>query len=88
MKYDQAGEIRCPRNRKFKTNETLLGKLPTKLPSNLEVTFRAICEARLLGDSKMSLNEYINIMHEPCCEEFVFRIDVLQTDKEDEGDSQ
>ena len=44
-------------------NETLLGKLPskvpTKLPSNLEVTFRAICEARLLGDSKMSLSEYI-----------------------------
>ena len=25
-------------------NETLLGKLPSKLPSNLEVTFRAICE--------------------------------------------
>ncbi len=71
-------------------NETLLGKLPTKLPSNLEVTFRAICEdgyasnqeltartnqseriirnhtAKLkelnyikLGDSKMSLSEYI-----------------------------
>ena len=25
-------------------NETLLGKLPSKLPSNLELTFRAICE--------------------------------------------
>ena len=50
MKYDQEGEIRCPRNRKFKNNETLLGKLPTKLPSNLEVTFRAICEAWRLGD--------------------------------------
>ena len=50
MKYDQKGEIRCPRNRKFKTNETLLGKLPTKLPSNLEVTFRAICDDRPLGD--------------------------------------
>ncbi|MBB5219862.1 hypothetical protein HNP77_002251 [Treponema rectale] len=36
-------------------NETLLGKLP----SNLELTFRAICEARLLGDSKMNLSEYI-----------------------------
>lgn len=50
MKYDQEGEIRCPRNRKSKSNEGLLGKLPTKLPSNLEVTFRAICDDRLLGD--------------------------------------
>lgn len=54
MRYDQAGEIRYPRNRKFKNNEGLLGKLPsklpTKLPSNLELTFRAICEAWLLGD--------------------------------------
>lgn len=54
MKYDQEGEIKCPRNRKSKNNETLLGKLPsklpTKLPSNLEVTFRAICDDRLLGD--------------------------------------
>lgn len=54
MKYDQEGEIKRPRNRKFKTNETLLGKLPsklpTKLPSNLEVTFRAICDDRPLGD--------------------------------------
>ena len=50
MKYDQEGEIRCPRNRKSKSNENLLGKLPTKLPSNLEVTFRAICDDRPLGD--------------------------------------
>lgn len=50
MKYDQEGEIRCPRNRKSKSNEGLLGKLPTKLPSNLEVTFRAICDDRPLGD--------------------------------------
>ena len=59
MRYDQEEEIRCPRNRKSKSNETLLGKLPSKLPSNLEVTFRAICDDRLLGDSKMNLSEYI-----------------------------
>lgn len=34
----------------------------------------------------MSLNEYI--MHEPCCEEFVFRIEVLKADKEDDGGMQ
>ena len=43
----------------FKANDTvnddLLGKLPSKLPSNLEITYKAICEDNHASNQELAI---------------------------------